>query len=336
MNLSGTASQNVGILGLGAWGSALGIHLSESGVSVTGFVRDSERLSGLIQHRNSYPMGYKFNKFWDFTSSLEVLLPIPVLLICIPSKYLVSAFENGPYAEANFANRYAGIVVSCIKGIGVHHDTPSVHLSRMFPNARIAVLSGPSFASDVVSAKPVSVVSASSAIRVAAQIASLFTHRKMRVYTSSDVSGVEWGGILKNIIAITAGIADGCGWGDSARAAIITRGLAEMVRFATSFGALRETLYGLSGLGDLVMTASSGLSRNRQFGFKIGSLGLLEAQNICVETVEGVQSLPFVIELAKEKSIDMPLSFTLSEVLNGTISPMDGLELLLARPVKNE
>jgi glycerol-3-phosphate dehydrogenase (NAD(P)+) len=257
-------------------------------------------------------------------------------LVCIPSKHLVTAFETAPFAGSNFTERFSGIVVSCVKGIGGHRDTPSVLLGRVFRNSRIAVLSGPSFASDVVGAKPVSIVSASGDIEVATEIAKLFTRRKMRIYTSTDVVGVELGGILKNIIAIIAGIADGCGWGDSAKAAIITRGLAEMVRFSTAFGASRETLHGLSGLGDLVMTASSDLSRNRQFGLRAGSLGVIEAQRICVGTVEGVQSLPYVIELARERGIDMPLSFTLSEVLNGRISPLNGLELLLARPLKNE
>jgi glycerol-3-phosphate dehydrogenase (NAD(P)+) len=337
MSLGDCVAQNVGILGLGAWGSALGIHLSEGGIRVTGFVRDPACLPGFFQDRRSLcHAGYNFNQLWDFTSSLEPLQDVPVLLVCIPSKQLVSAFEGAPFVGSRFTERFAGIVVSCVKGIGGHRDTPSVLLGRIFRNSRIAVLSGPSFASDVVNAKPVSIVSASSDIEVAKFIAKLFTRRRMRIYTSTDVVGVEWGGILKNVISIVVGIADGSGWGDSARAAIITRGLAEMVRFSTSFGALRETLHGLSGLGDLVMTASSDLSRNRQFGLMVGSLGVIEAQRVCVGTVEGVQSLPFVIDLARERGVDMPLAFTLSEVLKGSISPLNGLELLLARPLKNE
>lgn len=337
MNLGGSVARNVGILGLGAWGSALGIHLSEGGIGVTGFVRDPACLPTFVEDRRSlYHAGYNFNHLWDFTSSLELLSDVPVLLVCIPSKYLVTAFEDAPFAGSGFAERFSGIVVSCIKGIGGHRDTPSVLLRKVFRNSRIAALSGPSFASDVVGAKPVSIVSASNDIEVATDIAKLFTRRKVRIYTSTDIIGVEWGGILKNIIAIVAGIADGCGWGDSAKAAIITRGLAEMVRFSTSFGAIRDTLYGLSGLGDLVMTASSDLSRNRQFGHMVGSLGVGEARRVCIGTVEGVQSLPYVVELAKEKGIDMPLSFTLSEVLKGSISPLNGLELLLARPLKSE
>ena len=337
MNLGDGVAQNVGILGLGAWGSALGIHLSEGGIQVTGIVRDPELVPGLLGDRRSlcHP-GHKFNDLWDFTTSLEQLYDVPVLLVCIPSKHLVSAFESGSFAGSGFTERFAGIVVSCVKGIGGTRETPSVLLARVCPNAKIAVLSGPSFASDVVSAKPVSIVSASCDIDVATAVANLFSRRKMRIYTSTDVVGVEWGGILKNIIAIIAGISDGCGWGDSAKAAIITRGLSEMVRFSTSFGALRETLYGLSGLGDLVMTAASDLSRNRQFGLMVGSLGVVEAQRVCIGTVEGVQSLPFVIDLARDRGVDMPLSFSLSDVLKGNISPLNGLELLLARPLKNE
>lgn len=337
MNPDGHVAHQVGILGLGAWGSALGIHLSEGGIKVTGFVRDPAFLVDFVKDRRSaYHVGHTFNQLWDFTSSLEQLSDVPVLLVCIPSKYLVSAFEEGPFAGSGFTDRFAGIVVSCVKGIGGHRDTPCALLGKVFPKARIAALSGPSFASDVLGAKPGSIVSASNEIEVATVIAKLFTRRKMRVYTSSDIVGVEWGGILKNIVAIIAGISDGCGWGDSAKAAIITRGLAEMVRFSSSSGAVRETLYGLSGLGDLVMTASSDLSRNRKFGVLVGSLGVAEAERVCIGTVEGVQSLPYVIELAKDRGVDMPLSFTLSEVLKGGISPLDGLELLLARPVKSE
>jgi glycerol-3-phosphate dehydrogenase (NAD(P)+) len=322
---------------LGAWGSALGIHLSEGGIGVTGFVRDAAFLPGFVEERRSvYHGGYTFNQLWGFTSSLEQLAGVRVLLVCIPSKYLISAFNEVPFAGSDFTERFSGIVVSCVKGIGGHRDTPSVLLGKVFRKASIAALSGPSFASDVLGAKPVSIVSASNDLEVATEIAKLFTRRKMRVYTSNDIVGVEWGGILKNIIAIVAGISDGCGWGDSAKAAIITRGLAEMVRFSSSFGVMRETLYGLSGLGDLVMTASSDLSRNRQFGLMVGSLGVAEARRVCVGTVEGVQSLPYVIELANDRGIEMPLSFTLSEVLKGSISPLNALELLLARPVKSE
>jgi glycerol-3-phosphate dehydrogenase (NAD(P)+) len=158
----------------------------------------------------------------------------------------------------------------------------------------------------------------------------------MRVYTSTDIIGVEWGGILKNIIAIIVGIAKGCLWGDSVQSAIITRGLTEMVRFGVSCGANADTLYGLSGLGDLVMTSTSELSRNHNFGYKVGTLGIFEAKRSSNDTIEGLNSLPFVLQLAKERGIDMPLSFTLAEVLAGEITPLQGLEELLSRPLKNE
>jgi glycerol-3-phosphate dehydrogenase (NAD(P)+) len=214
--------------------------------------------------------------------------------------------------------------------------TCSAYLKEVFTGNNCVVLSGPSFATDLALGRKVSIVAASSDSYSRAQIAEVFGNDNLRVYTSSDVVGVELGGVLKNIIALGVGISDGMGLGDSARAALITRGLAEMTRFAVAKGAIKETLQGLSGLGDLLMTATSDQSRNRRFGVLLGEgLTLEEAkqQNL---TVEALSSTRRIARQALELGVDMPITQVLADVLQGSLSPVAGVLRLSKRPQKSE
>jgi glycerol-3-phosphate dehydrogenase (NAD(P)+) len=322
----------VGIMGLGAWGTALGNHLALNGINVVGWSRDGKFLKSLDAARENkkYLPNIALASRWTFSDSLVDVFACKYVVCTVPARYTQAAFKDPGFSA------YKGTLISGIKGFVPNDGTPSALFSRLFPGAACVILSGPSFAADLAQGKPVSVVSASYNAQKAFEVARMFGQGRMRVYTSSDVIGVEWGGILKNIIAIAAGVADGCGWGDSTRAALITRGLSEITRFAVSKGAQIETLSGLSGLGDLLMTATCNQSRNRTFGLEIGRGNPGQLVHDSSLTVEGLASLPLVVQEAEQNSIEIPLILALDAIIRGKISPQDAMELLMSRPIKNE
>lgn len=324
----------ISVLGLGNWGTALANHLALKGHDVLGWSIDPGVPESInSKHRNPiYLSEIDLSPKLRATASLDQVLLRKILVLVIPSPALHSLVPKLKLTPQS-------LVISAVKGIDTESlQTPLGIIEQYFPgHERKAVLSGPSFARDVVQKKPCGVVCAASSEAVAREAADLFLSEWAKVYTSTDPLGVELGGILKNVIALAAGMSDGLGLGDSARAGLITRGLAEMVRLATAMGANPRTLFGLSGLGDLVMTASVDQSRNRTVGLRLGKgEKLAEIVASLGSTAEGVKTAEPALRLAKKYAVEMPITEGVAKLLKGEITALEGMKLLMSRPMKAE
>jgi glycerol-3-phosphate dehydrogenase (NAD(P)+) len=228
-------------------------------------------------------------------------------------------------------------IIACAKGIehGTHKFMTEV-ISECAPNATPAILSGPSFAADVARGLPTAVTLAAHDETLAADLAKALASRTFRPYQSSDVRGVEIGGAAKNVLAIASGIVTGRGLGASASAALTTRGFAELVRFGRALGARTETMMGLSGLGDLILTCSSPQSRNFSFGVNLGKGDAVKDIHGKTGLAEGAFTAPVLLEMARERNVDMPISSAVAAVLAGGMSVDEAIESLLARPIRSE
>jgi len=324
----------IGLIGLGNWGTALGQHLACKGHEVLGWSNDPQQVSGIAaQHRNPRCLSeVLLDDRFSATESLQGAMAGEMVLIVLPSAALEAVVpQMKPPAGS--------VLISAIKGLESHTLlTPLQFLrGRLTGSFELCVISGPSFARDVIARKPCGVVAGAEREEIARLVAETFSNEFMRVYVSTDPLGVELGGIVKNVIAIAAGISDGIGLGDSARAALITRGLAEMVRFAEVMGAERQTLFGLSGMGDLAMTASSDLSRNRQVGLRLGRGETLPQIIQALGSVaEGVYTTPVLLELAAKHGIEMPITDQVARLLRGETTPAEMARALITRPLKKE
>ena len=324
----------VSVLGLGNWGTALAHHLAEKGIAVTGWSREPDVVISIRDSRR-HPhclKEFELSSNIHATGDLEQALAAQFIVLVTPSDALVEMVPAIARAED-------AIVVSAVKGFEMQsRTTPLGYLARIAPQLNQTVaFSGPSFAHDVTSGKPCGIVAASRNSSAAAQVAQLFSGRSMKVYTSDDPIGVELGGAVKNVIAVAAGVSDGLDLGDSARAGLITRGLAEMMRLAHALGAKRETLAGLSGLGDLSMTATSSQSRNRTVGYRLGrGEKLQEIIQSLGSVAEGVRSAPIVEALALEHKVDMPIVHAVGKLLRSEFGAHELARELVARPTKAE
>ena len=320
----------VSILGLGNWGTALANSLALKGQAVLGWCLEPEIAEGINSaHRNpQYQSNVELCPSLRATTDLDQALNSEVIVMVFPSQYLsamVPKLKTDPKA----------IIVSAIKGL--ERDsllTPLGYAAQHLPQSNpLAVISGPSFAKDVIANYPAGIVAASEDEQVAERVAEVFSGNRLRVYHSTDSIGVELGGVLKNVIALAAGVSDGLELGDSARAGLITRGLAEITRLAATLGANERTLSGLSGLGDLIMTASCDTSRNRTVGLR---LGRGESLQHIIETLgsvaEGVKTAPLVQRLADQHGVDMPITEQVNRLLSTDASPLEVMETLLSRP----
>lgn len=329
-----SAPRSIGVVGLGAWGAALALYCHRIGHSVTAWHRAGLH-SEAIQKSRLLSIGKIVQQPLPDTLSITT-----DLAQCARCDFTIIALPASAWQEVLPKLTDATILVSATKGIEkTSRATPLTFAQQTIgiPDQKLCVLSGPSFASDLVHSTPISLVSASSSESNAKQIAESLSSETVRIYTSHDTLGVELGGILKNIISIAVGICDTLGYGPSTRAALITRGLAEMMRIATAWGADSQTLTGLSGLGDLVMTATDDQSRNRSIGLLLGEgESLSDAITTLGATAEGVYSAPLVLEFAKTHGIEVPIVHLVVEVLNGTLKPDELAHLLMTRPLKDE
>ncbi|MBX7142964.1 MAG: NAD(P)-dependent glycerol-3-phosphate dehydrogenase [Oligoflexia bacterium] len=324
----------VAVIGLGNWGTALAQHLAVKGLDVLGWSVDQPVVQGInAQHRNPlYLPNAKLSERITATNDLEAALGCATIVFAVPSKFMAQVLP-----KLNL--RAPSIFVSVVKGIDPSTlDTPlqlaAQHLSSDVPPV---VLSGPSFAIDVVRQKPCGLVAASKDETAARKIAELFSGDCMKVYVSGDPLGVELGGIVKNVIALAVGVADGMQLGDSARAGLITRGLAEMMRLAEAMGADVMTLSGLSGLGDLAMTATSDTSRNRTVGLRLGrGESLSQIVSSLGSVAEGVTTAPLVLELARRCKVEMPITEQVEKLLKGERRPEELVRALVSRPIRKE
>lgn len=323
----------IGIIGSGSWGTALAMVLARNGHSVTIWGRNATAIEKINVERENkdYLPGIRLLNQITLVSSLErVLDQSEVILVVIPSE----CFRE-------FASRiktFSGILVSCTKGI--EHQTGmtmSAVLKQECPDSRLAVLSGPSLASEVALDIPAAVVVASEDIDVSQKVQSLLHRPAFRVYTSDDVVGVELGGALKNVIAIAAGMCDGLSFGDNSKAALITRAIVEITRLGAARNARGETFSGLSGLGDLVVTCFSKLSRNRTFGEKLAQGHpldeLLHRQGL---TVEGYPTARSAFHLARMLGVQSPIIDQVYEMLYLRKDLSHAVKDLLTRESKPE
>lgn len=267
------------------------------------------------------------------SDAAEALSKTDVVLVCIPMKGLREVLSD---VAGQIPKR--ALMVSTIKGIEVSTlRRPSQIIQEFCPENPIVALGGPCHAEEVVERKPASIVAASATAGAAEQLQALLSTDFLRVYVNADLVGVELGGALKNVIAIAAGICDGLEFGDNAKAALLTRGLNEMVRFGKMMGADPRTFYGLAGLGDLVTTCNSRHSRNRHVGECLGKgLTLADIERSMSAVAEGVLTTRSVHQLAATKQIDMPIAGQVYAVLFEGKSPREATEELMNRPLKSE
>lgn len=319
------------ILGAGSWGTALAILLNKNGHQVTVWSIDPEEvlmLKDYREQRDKLP-GVMVPSTIDFTTDLEGALSDKELVVCaVPSPFVRSTMKNAaPYiAEGT-------IVVDVAKGIEDQtYKTMTEIIKEECPQALVGILSGPSHAEEVGRGIPTTVVSGSESKEVAEAIQDTFMNDFFRVYTSPDVIGIELGGSVKNVIALAAGVVDGLGFGDNTKAALITRGVAELSRLVTAMGGHIETVAGLSGIGDLIVTCTSKHSRNRNAGYLIGQgKTYQEAMDEVKMVVEGVYSAKASLELAKRHQVSMPIVEAVNEVLFNGVTAKDAVSNLLRR-----
>ncbi len=328
-------SQSIVVLGLGNWGTALANHLAIKGFSVIGWTIEEDIVEGINSNNFNpkYLSDVKLSSNLKATNDINLPKDALLYLLAVPSAALThirKVIEKIP-SEA--------IIVSAVKGLEPQNQKTPLEFLEEFKDKsfNITVLSGPSFAKDLVLQRPLGIVSASTDKEVAKKVAETLSSPTLKVYVSQDPLGVELGGILKNVIAIAAGVSDGLGFGDSARAGLITRGLAEMKRLARAMGADERTLSGLSGLGDLAMTASSDLSRNRTVGLRLGKGEKLDIIVSSLGSVaEGVGTARHVLKLAEKYNVDMPISKSVCSLIDGKINLEEMAKGLLSRPVRDE
>ncbi|MEW6766760.1 MAG: NAD(P)H-dependent glycerol-3-phosphate dehydrogenase [Pseudomonadota bacterium] len=321
--------QNIAVIGAGAWGTALANAAARAGRNVTLYARDATIAETLSRSRENPRLpGIQIARNIAITGDISHAAKSDALLLVTPAQSLRQA------AAAMSPSLAKGTpVVVCAKGIerGTHRFMTEI-ISEVVPHALPAILSGPSFASDVAQGLPTAVTLAAKDAAIAEALVHALGSDTFRPYHSSDVRGVEIGGAAKNVLAIAAGIVAGKKLGASALAALTTRGFAELMRFGVACGAKPETIAGLSGLGDLVLSCSSTQSRNFSFGMALGR-GDTPARD---KLSEGEFTAPVLVELAREKKVDMPVASAVAAVLGGALTVNEAIEMLLTRPFKAE
>lgn len=328
------------VIGAGSWGSGLSLLLSDNKHNVKVYDLDKELINEInTKHTNErYLPGAKLpHNIVGYTDLKEALKDSEVVLIVVPTKVIRQALK-----EVNKALDHRVIFVNASKGIEpITYKRVSEIVKEEIDDEKIkgfVALTGPSHAEEVIKRQLTVVSAASDNLELAIQVQLIFNNDEyFRVYTLNDLIGAELGGSLKNIIALAAGILAGLGYGDNAKAALITRGLAEMRRLAVKVGAKEETLFGLTGLGDLIVTATSLHSRNYQAGLKIGSgKNLQETLASMTMVVEGVRSCEAAYQLAKSLNIELPITFAVYDVIFKQKEPKDVIKKLMQRTLKHE
>ncbi len=324
---------HIAVLGAGSWGTTLAILLARNGHGVVLWGRDCEQVAAMAGERRNrcYLPEHEFPHELQVTASLdEAAAGARLALVVVPS----SGFQA---VCASLASRGADLtgMFWATKGFDpgsgrLLHEVAAETTAGKLPTA---VLSGPTFANEIARGLPAAVSCASTHAGFAEQVAELFRNEWFRVYTSTDMVGVEIGGAVKNVLAIGAGIADGLGFGANTRAALITRGLREIVRLGAAMGGQPESFMGLAGLGDLVLTCTDDQSRNRRFGLALADgLSVAAAEQSVGQVVEGVGAAREVMRQARRIGVEMPIAEQVNRVLHEGAAPADAVHALLARP----
>lgn len=320
----------VAVLGGGAWGTALALAMLRAGHDARLYARDTETVAAIARGENPrYLPGIRIEPGIAATSDIaEALAGADCVLAVTPAQSLRAVL-----ATAHNHVPHGAPLVLCAKGI--ERDTGallSAIVEENLPNNPVAALSGPSFASDVARGLPTAVVVAAREAELAAGLAARFSAENLRCYSSDDLIGVEIGGALKNVFAIAAGAVIGAGLGASAQAAMVTRGFVELRRIGAAFGARPETLMGLSGLGDLLLTCSSAQSRNFAYGLALGQGKPLAG----LALAEGVPTAGIAARIAAERGIEAPIISAVAAILDGKITIGQAVTALMTRPLKTE
>ena len=320
----------IAVVGGGSWGTALAIHLARNAGSVRLWAREPEVVEGIRARRRSpwYLADVDIPAGVEATNDVAAVVgDASLVILAVPSEFFAATLKNVGPLPADVP------IVSATKGFEpARHLRMSEVVAEQFPGARVAALSGPTFAREVALGQPTAAVIASRDDGLAASLQRLLGARVFRLYANRDIIGVETGGALKNVMAIATGIADGLGLGENARAALITRGLAEMTRLAVALGAAAATLAGLSGLGDLVLTCTGNLSRNRQLGMALargGTVAAVERETHMI--AEGVRTVTSALVLARRHSVTLPICQEVGAVLFEGKPPAEALASLLER-----
>jgi glycerol-3-phosphate dehydrogenase (NAD(P)+) len=330
-------SPTVAVLGAGSWGTALAMLLARNGVAVRLWDRDADHIGAMLRHRINQrylpdiPLPDPVAPLAELDSALA---GADFVLIVVPSAGFRSVLKQTRDAIGAAFN-----LIWASKGLepGTGRFLHQVVEEELPGGTASAALSGPSFATEVARGLPTAVTVASQDSAYAQRVSELFHCAQFRTYTSDDVIGVELGGSVKNVLAIAAGISDGLGYGSNARAALITRGLAEIMRLGTRLGGRRETFMGLAGVGDLVLTCTDDQSRNRRLGLALGrGVPLAEAVEQIGQAVEGLHTAKELDRLARLNQVDMPITEQVKHVLYDGEAPAAAVEALLSRDPKPE
>lgn len=328
-----TGRENVVVIGSGAFGTAIAVVVAlENRHDVTLLGRDAALMADLRVdgvHDAALP-GISLPDALNYSAESDVLRDAGIVLFAMPSQAQADAARNyGPYLAKD------AVVVTCAKGI----DRSSGQLltdvlERELPHHPVGVLSGPGFAADIAKGLPTAMAVAATDAGVAERLAQTISGRTFRLYASTDRTGVQLGGALKNVLAIAGGIVEGAGLGDSAKAALISRGLAEMSRLVVAMGGQADTVRGLSGLGDLVLTATSHQSRNLRFGILLGQGG--DPASFHGGLVEGAYAASVASRLAAERGIEMPVTDAVAAIIDGKLDVKTAIQQLMTRPITTE
>ena len=333
-------STEIGIIGAGSWGIALAYLLSKNGHKVIVWSRSDSTVEKLrAYHGNEEKLpGVILDNSVEFTSDMEKAVSNKdLLVIVVPSAHMRETVKKmAPFVQPS--EEHKQIIVNCTKGI---EESTLMVMSDVIldeiPGSQVCVLSGPSHAEEVGKGLPTTIVVGAFDKETARYVQNIFMSNTFRVYISPDMLGIEIGAALKNVIALAAGMADGYGLGDNAKAALITRGIAEIGRLGMAMGGKFETFSGLSGIGDLVVTCASMHSRNRRAGILIGQgKSMQEAMDEVKMVVEGVYSAKAALELAKKYEVEMPIVEAVNEILFEGKPPGDAINDLMVRDKKIE
>lgn len=333
--------KKIGVLGAGTWGMALARMLSISGYEVMVWSAVASEIDSLsATHRHPNLKGMIIPEEIVFTKDIsKVCREKDILVFAVPSVYVRSTAKTAkPFVQDG------QIIVNVAKGIEADTMFTMTEVIRnelnfdgSHPGIQLVALSGPTHAEEVAKDKPTTIVSACENIQTAEAVQKIFHNKYMRVYTNTDIRGVELCGAIKNIIALTAGISSGLGFGDNAKAALITRGIAEISRLGIAMGCLPQTFEGLAGIGDLIVTATSVHSRNNRAGYLIGKgYRVPDAVKEVGMVVEGIHALPAAMELMERYAVEMPIVAATNAVVTGKLSAQAAVEALMNRELKTE
>lgn len=319
----------IAVVGAGSWGTALAIHLARTRARVRLWAREREVVDGIRARRRNplYIPDFDVPAGVDVTDHVaEAVHAAEIVVMVVPSEFFAATLAAVP------APRDA-VIVSATKGFDpARHARMSELVRERFPGARVAALSGPTFAREVAAGSPTAAVIAAADDALATMLQARLGAREFRLYANRDIVGVEAGGALKNVIALATGLSDGLGLGENARAALITRGLAEMTRLAVALGGEPATLAGLAGMGDLVLTATGTLSRNRALGMALARGDSLSSASAKTRMVaEGVPTVRSALALAARHSVSLPICTEVAAVLFDGKPAADALASLLGR-----